>query len=510
MRRLSLHHLIIDGAILVGWLATVGMVILHERGQLWGGMGNPTSTLIATIDAKEQWFGIYYQGQKIGFSQTVVVPDEHEGVPGVGVIDNGRLVFNLLGQPQQLEVRARAFIDADWRLQVFTASIQSPTQALRWVGRRHGEELMVTVTTPTSTVTKRLRDPTGSAFVNGLSSWAAFHRLRLGQSGKAWVLNPLALTPEPVYFTVRKREIVDGADALVVETDVSGLTTTSWVTPDGEVLRETSPLGWELRRESREQAMTHLFAQAPALDLLSATSVPVDRPIEEPERLERLTLLAEGLNPDGIAIQRPWQRVFAPEHLADYHRSAPASPWCLLQLDRPQQDSSSGRVLSPGLERYRRPSLFVQSDDSRITAKAAEIVGAQTDPWKQVEALHRWVYHTMVKRLTIGLPSAVDILNTPVGDCHEHTVLFTALARSRQIPTRMVAGLVYQQGRFYYHAWPEVWVGRWVPVDPTLGQLVADATHLGLIEAENEQLLALGQFVGRVRFSVLEVIENHQ
>ena len=495
----------VDAAILTGWLATVGMIVLHERGQLWGGMGNPTSTLIATVDAKEQWFGIYYQGQKIGFSQTTVVPDEHEGVPGVGVIDNGRLVFKLLGQPQQLEVRARAFIDADWRLQVFTASIQSTTQALHWVGRRQGEELIVTVTTPTSTVTRRLRDPTGSAFVNGLSSWAAFHRLRLGQSGKAWVLNPLALTPVPVYFTVRKREVVDGADALVVETDVSGLTTTSWVTPDGEVLRETSPLGWELRRESRDQAITQLLAQAPALDLLSATSVSVDRPIEEPERLERLTLLAEGLNPHDITIQRPWQHILAPERLADYQRLAPASPWCLLQLDRPKQEATSDQTPASTLERYRRPSLFVESDDPRIEAKAEEIVGAETDPWKQVEALHRWVYRTLTKRLTIGLPSAVDILQTPVGDCHEHTVLFTALARSRHIPTRMVAGLVYQQGQFYYHAWPEVWMGTWIAVDPTLGQLVADATHLGLSEAENEQLLTLGQFVGRIRFQVLEL-----
>jgi transglutaminase-like putative cysteine protease len=160
------------------------------------------------------------------------------------------------------------------------------------------------------------------------------------------------------------------------------------------------------------------------------------------------------------------------------------------------------------VERYRRPSLFVQSDDARIIAKAAEIVGPRTDPWEQTVALNQWVFSTLAKRLTVGLPSAVDVLLAPAGDCHEHTVLFTALARSLALPTRMVAGLVSWQGRLFYHAWPEVWIGQWIPTDPTLGQLIADATHLGLTEAENEQLIALGQFIGKLRVQVVAVVRE--
>ena len=150
----------------------------------------------------------------------------------------------------------------------------------------------------------------------------------------------------------------------------------------------------------------------------------------------------------------------------------------------------------------------MQSDDQRILDKARAIVADRTDPWAQTEAIARWVFLSVTKQLTVGLPSAVDVLLTPVGDCHEHTVLFTALARSLGLPTRMVAGLVYWNGRLYYHAWPEVWIGAWIPVDPTLDQPVADATHLGLSEAENEQLIVLGKFVGRLRVTVLELVES--
>ena len=150
----------------------------------------------------------------------------------------------------------------------------------------------------------------------------------------------------------------------------------------------------------------------------------------------------------------------------------------------------------------------MQSDDPRIAARARAIIGTLSDPWQQTLALSRWVFEAVTKRLTIGLPSAVDILALPEGDCHEHTVLFTALARSVGLPTRMVAGLVDQRDRLYYHAWPEVWIGQWRPTDPTLGQPLADATHLGLIEAESELLLDLAQFIGKLQARALEVETN--
>jgi len=139
---------------------------------------------------------------------------------------------------------------------------------------------------------------------------------------------------------------------------------------------------------------------------------------------------------------------------------------------------------------------------------ASEVAGETADPWQQVLALQHWVHASLAKRLTVGLPSAIDVLASKSGDCHEHTVLFTALARSLGMPTRMIAGLVSYGGRLFYHAWPEVWLGGWIPVDPTLGQALADATHLGLIEAENEQLVGLGAFLGHLKVEVLEADEQ--
>ncbi|HEX9779642.1 MAG TPA: transglutaminase-like domain-containing protein [bacterium] len=503
MRRALVKMALLDALLLAAWGASVGLVLLHERGPWLLRSAPALSTLRATMDVREQWFGIYYQGAKLGFAHTLIAPHERNGIPGISIRDQGELVFNLLGEPQRMSIQAWAFIDADWRLAEFEAGVVSDEQRVAWHGVRDGDVIRLTIETPSGKAASELRDPQGRTFVTGMSSWAVFHELAVGQQGTFLVLNPLALRPEPVMFSVPRSELVDGRTALIVETTMGSMTSTSWVTQDGEVLRETSPLGWELVQEPMEKAMTGLSGASPALDLLSATSVPVTPDLGDPARVARAVVLMRGVRESQITVERAGQRRLPPERLAAYGREAPEGPWVLLELSGQDPVPSAEPETGPP-SGYLAPSPFVQADDPRVIALAREAVGDRTGPWEQALALYAYVWRTLKKQYTIGIPTALDVMATNTGDCHEHTVLYTALARSRGIATRMMAGLVYQHGRFYYHAWPEVWMGRWVPLDPTLGQAPADLTHIGLIEAEAQELAALGQFVGRVSLEVLE------
>jgi len=554
-----------DGIILASWLATVGVVAMTEHG-LWVGGLRGLRIISPTLDVNEQWFGLYYQGQKVGFTNVMLMPDERGGIPGFSIVDEGRLAFSLLGIPQVLQIHVRAFVDADYRLHHFVATVQAEGYHLKLSGRREGDTFLLVLSSPASSVSQRLRDPAGRIWVSGLSSWATFHQPQVGQRGRTWILNPLALKPEPVHFFVRRRETVNGQDAFVIETDYRGVTATTWITPEGIVLKETSPMGWDLVQEPMEQALTVPGKDTRPIDLLSTVAVSVDRRLEDPASLSSLTLLVEGVDAQAFRVdRRPWQELLPSEQLEIYGLKATATPWCLLRLTRPtslpaplsaqgisgqagsharQAGAVQDAVFPAPPTRYHLPSVFIQSDDAMIKQEAREIVGELTEPWSQAVSIHHWVFSTLAKRLTIGLPSAKDVLFTKAGDCHEHTVLFTALARSLGIPTRMVAGLVYYQDRFYYHAWPEVWRpstyaqhirpgsvlspepsrraqdatlsrvegwrGVWIPLDPTLGQAVADLTHVGLVEAEGDELVALAQFVGQLRLRVLDMKERNQ
>jgi len=90
------------------------------------------------------------------------------------------------------------------------------------------------------------------------------------------------------------------------------------------------------------------------------------------------------------------------------------------------------------------------------------------------------------------------------GDCNEHTQLFVALARTAQIPARTASGLAYVNGTFYFHAWPEVFLGTWVAVDPTFGQFPADAAHLRFVIGGLTRQAALLSLIGSLRIDVLD------
>ena len=90
-----------------------------------------------------------------------------------------------------------------------------------------------------------------------------------------------------------------------------------------------------------------------------------------------------------------------------------------------------------------------------------------------------------------------------------------ALARAAGLPARINVGIVYadasqlppgMDGRhsaFYYHAWPSVFTGEWVDMDPTLGGPLVDAAYVTLASGElDDQMRLLGVF-GRLSVDVL-------
>jgi transglutaminase-like putative cysteine protease len=161
----------------------------------------------------------------------------------------------------------------------------------------------------------------------------------------------------------------------------------------------------------------------------------------------------------------------------------------------PARDSS----LAPWLE----AQPLIQSADPRVRTVAHDILGDESDPARAAERLTHWVAGHLRKEATGGLPNAVRVLNQRRGDCNDFTVLYVALARAAGLPARPVAGLLEVGGRFYYHAWPEVYLGDWVAVDPLLDQFPADAAHLRFLAGGLARHTQLIRFIGRLKIEAL-------
>ena len=100
-----------------------------------------------------------------------------------------------------------------------------------------------------------------------------------------------------------------------------------------------------------------------------------------------------------------------------------------------------------------------------IVATARAIVGAERDATAAARALVAWVNAHLEQAPSVTVPSAREVLAARRGDCNEHAVLLTVLARAAGIPARLVAGAMYLDGAFYYHAWTELWLGAWITAE---------------------------------------------
>jgi hypothetical protein len=60
------------------------------------------------------------------------------------------------------------------------------------------------------------------------------------------------------------------------------------------------------------------------------------------------------------------------------------------------------------------------------------------------------------------------------------------------------------RGRFYYHAWDVLYLGRWVTADALMNQMPADVTHLRLVRGDLSRQMDILGAIGKIRLRVLE------
>ena len=310
-------------------------------------------------------------------------------------------------------------------------------------------------------------------------------------------------------------ERFDTVRAFRIDQEANGVRTSLWIDAQGRVVRTSSPAGFAMERSAFEIAYENFRRRDTARVARSSTApgvgavVPVtalaagvrEGPFPPPAAtpLARFRVRLSGVDLGGFdrLVGGSRQRLIGDtlEITREGAVQAHASPYLL-----PAQDT--------GLARWLQPEPLIQSRDPRIMAQARLIVsggggGRDRRPARAAELLTHWVHDNVRRQVATGVPSAEKVLETLRGDCNEATTLYVALARAAGLPARTVAGLVYLNGRFYYHAWPEVYLGDWVAVDPTFDQYPADAAHLRFAIGGLARQVELFPLIGRLTLEVL-------
>jgi Transglutaminase-like superfamily len=496
--------------VLAAWAITLG--ILLSRAYVQARSMN-LATDLARYGTAAEWRGVYYRGEKIGFSVSQITP----AGDGFELREDARLQMLLFGQTSAASVRTTAQLDATFGLRAFDFSLDPGTGPVQVTGTVNGRHVSLTLKTAGGTQTEERDLEDVPALSLNLPRRMAAAGFKPGTEQRFLVFDPATLRNEPVTVAVGKREIVTLASTLPVKVGTrrvyrpmrtsipafrldmtfAGLHTTSWVTDTGEVIKEESPLGLSSVRESPEDARRLAGRGPEAAGLVeNAAIVPrnqTKRRIDDPRDVRRLRVRVTGLDLDTRDMDGVGQSIAQDVvELVDPRTLKPAATPADITV-------------------YLRPEPLVESDDPAIRGAAESLVAGVNGARARAEELTRGVNAMLDKKPTVSLPSARDVLRTKVGDCNEHTALYVAMARSIGIPARIAVGLAYAHGAFYYHAWPEVYIdeggarGLWLPVDPTFNQFPADATHLRILRGGLDRQAAILPLIGKVAMDILDL-----
>ena len=481
----------------VGRLAVVavwiGLLLALARSQWPQPAPGPEVTdakpLPVTDRSEDVWTGVYMKGQKVGYGHSRITPV----ADGYHISDRSFLRLSVLDHVESVRTVTEATAGPDFALRSFDLVLDSGLGDFTVRGTVENQSLNLRISSGGETTEQRVALAEPLYLPESARAHLRAGGLAVGRSVTVRVFDPTAMEHQPLVMDVVGREpiVLDGrsVDAWKVRERVRSLESTAWLDDEGRTLREEGPLGTVVQREDAARAAESGWGADP-FDLMAAVAIKVAQPIADPRDLPRLRARIAGLGDFTMP--------------SDTRQSLRDG---VLQIDR-EHDAQTGAYTLPYDGAQWRQELaatpFLQADHPRIRDRARVILDDERDPARAATRLREWVYRELDKRPTASLPNALQVLETRAGDCNEHAVLFAALARAAGLPARVVAGIVYADGVFLYHAWDEVWLGSgWVSVDPAFDQSPVDATHIKLVEGGPETHGALLPLIGKLSIEVL-------
>jgi hypothetical protein len=441
-----------------------------------------------SADADDAWMGVYMNGQKVGYSHSRMTPTDG----GYRLEETSFLRLSVMDQVQTVRAVIDATTTPDFAVRAFTVTLDSGIGAFNVRGTVAGQTLVLHLGSGPDAADQRIALTEPLYLPGSARARLRADGLAAGHTLTVRVFDPSAMEHQPMTMQVLAREpfTADGTgqQAWKVRETFRGMETSVWLDDTGRTLREEGPIGMVVQREDAARAVSAGWGNA-AFDLMSAIAVRVRQPIADPRHLGRLTARMSGLGTVPVPL----------DGRQSFHDG-------VLRVEREPTRAATYALPYAGAE-WRGELLatpFLQVDHPRIRDTAREILAGETEPRRAAERLRLWVYRELDKRPVASIPNALQVLEMRAGDCNEHAVLFAALARAAGLPARVVAGVVYADGAFLYHAWDEVWIGSgWLTVDAAFDQSPADATHVKLVEGGPETHAALVGVIGTLSIDVL-------
>lgn len=493
-------------AILAAWVLSLGWLVKRE-------VFRPTGARLAAAALAVAPGGLFYRlnvgDQQIGYVSTTL-----DTLPSAIRVENVYVLeVPALGTLHRTSARSVTMLSRALRLQSIDATFDGDLGQFTTHGRVLGDSVLsIAIITGGDSQMTRIPLEEPITLPTLLPLRLAFGgELQSGRSYTARLFDPLLVTGRDVTARVAAEStlvVSDSADldsttmtwvpehfdtvrAFRIDQDGNGVVS-SWIDAQGRLVFASSAgdldAGFAMERAAFEIVYEN-FKKRDTARVARSSAAP------RPGEIIPLTALNAGVTAKPSPRARMVVRRNGRDSVELVQPSAVAANAAPYRI--PARDTALAHWLAP--------EPLIQSHDPRIAAQARQIIQRERSPARAAQLLAHWVSRSLTRALPVAgsAPSAVKVLQNLRGDCNEATTLFVALARSAGIPSRTVAGLIYLNGRFYYHAWAEVFLSEWVAVDPTFDQFPADAAHFRVATGGLARQVELVPLIGRLKLEVL-------
>jgi len=455
-----------------------------------------SARLAGTIDSpRREWKEIYLKDKKVGYIVSLIKPFGD----GYFLQEEIFLRLNLMGLASGVYTATQCRVDDSFLLKTFNFNMSSGVVRFNMSGRVEGDELVLETGKGKGRRTQRIKVSRPPMLGASIGFFLMSREIRVGEEFRVPLFDPSTMAQKEAVIKVVAREPLTinkmRYNAYRLETEMWGRRLTTWLDERGTTLKEEGFMGFRILKSSAAKAPMDLEGEGD-VDFYDAVSIGVERTLPDPTRVNYLKLKVEGMDHATLdrAVLSGGRQRFHQGTMEISKERLPSRPSYLL----PYHDDGDAMKV------FLQSEFNMESDDREIIEKAREIAGGEKNPLLVSRRLSTWVYLNVEKRPVVSVPSALEVLKTKVGDCNEHATLLTALLRASGIPARLSIGLVFTQGKFFYHAWTEAYLGSWVSMDATLNQMPADATHIKLVEGNLDRQVEIAGLIGKIKLKVMD------
>ena len=456
----------------------------------------------------ESWMELRMLGKKAGHSRVTVQRS------GEFVISRTQTMIKINRSGSELSIAAKeeAKETLDGQMVGFTRELNMGGTPLRIEGVIEDKSIKVT-----TEQFGRKKERTHDLDERGLMNWGLLRLMRVegfssGTTYDAWIYSPEFGMEAPTKVTVKvlgEEELLLPIGkryatriSMLLHSKAGKLESQSWLDEDGFALQARMKLGgiqMEMKSTSKATALES-FATA---DLFSHSMHPLHG--SETKNARAVTYRMKMKSDSEVGLSPP----------NGYTQTVEASTdgFMIVKVKRSDLKEVTEGKGNPTevASRYRKPNVMIDSNDPSIRKLAKFAARGAGNPIAMAKQLRVFVTNYINRKtLEIGFATASEVARTRSGDCTEHAVLLAALGRSKGLPARVAAGLVYlpehhgSKNLMGFHMWTQFYLrGKWVDFDAALGESECSPTRITLTTASLSDVS-----LAEIGFALAEAMEH--